>query len=105
MLTHKSQKSWHHRMARLILDGYEPKCQVIGCERMARFCCEYDFMRNKKPVTGAKLFCDEDAMKFARKHNIDPTCAPNIYLSQLEKSDRNDWSYDRNRQSKIENNK
>lgn len=90
----QSPKSWHHRMALLILDGYAPKCEGRGCDDAVAYACEYDYMRYGKPVSGSKLLCLVHAHKFAGRHRINYLkSAPVVKLSALEFTDRDNWAY------------
>jgi len=86
-------KSWHHRMARLVLDSYKPKCEARSCDAAADFVCEYDYMRHRKPVSGSKLLCSFHSKNYAELHRIDVKSAPAIKFSQLEFADRDNWAY------------
>jgi len=90
---HKSQKSWHHRMARLSREAYSPKCGGAHCQRAAEYVCEWDQMRGKKAVSGQKLYCAEHAANFAQRHSIYMADLPRVKLSQLETASRDDWRY------------
>jgi len=86
-------RSWHHRMARLVLDSYTLKCQARGCKKAADYICEYDFMRGGKPVSGSKVLCLAHAYQFAERHRIDIISAPGVLHSQIERADRDNWAY------------
>jgi hypothetical protein len=90
----QSPSSWHHRMARLVLDDYAPKCEGRGCDKAVAYACEYDYMRYGKPVSGSKLLCPVHAHKFAHLRRINYLkSAPAVKLSTLEFSNRDNWAY------------
>ena len=89
----KSQKSWHHRMARLVRDAFAVRCERPGCDGAASYVCEYDHQRSGKPVSGRKLYCAEHAGNFALKHNIYMADLPEVLHSQIETASRDDWRY------------
>lgn len=91
---HKSApRSWHHRMARLVRDAYEIKCEAANCPRAAEYICEWDQLRGIKAVSGCKLYCADHAGRFALKHGIYMADLPDVKLSELETASRDDWKY------------
>jgi len=86
-------RSWHHRMARLIQDVYNVKCQSPQCPHIAEFVCEWDQQRAGKSVSGQKLYCPEHAGSFAERHRIYLALLPDVPFSQLETTSRDGWIY------------
>ena len=97
-------RSWHHRIARLIPDGYSPKCNAPRCEPLALYICEWDQMRGPKAVSGRKLYCKVHAANFARRHKISMFDLPGVKLSQLETASRDDWRYGEDIQPRMNTN-
>jgi hypothetical protein len=95
-------RSWHHRMARLVPDGYRPACVAAGCpkiegqRRAASYICEWDQQQGGKSVSRRRLFCSEHAGNFALRHNIYLAGLPDVKLSQIETAARDDWRYSDN---------
>lgn len=93
IINQKSQKSWHHRIARLIADAYDAKCGAANCQRAAKYVCEWDQIRGIRAVSGCKLYCAHHACNFAAKHGIYMADLPDVKLSELETASRDDWKY------------
>ncbi len=89
----QTKKSWHHRIARLIRDAYNVKCNAPHCLESASHICEWDQMRSGRAVSAQKLYCGRHADSFAKRHQIDAANLPAVKLSQLEAASRDDWAY------------
>jgi len=92
-------KSWHHRMARLIVGDYRPACMASGCPkaygvaRAATLVCEWDQDQNGRMVSRQRLYCNEHGSHFAGIHRIYLADLPQAKLSELEQADRSGWRY------------
>lgn len=123
-----NNRSFHHRIAKLSFKGdWRPKCQARDCLAAAEYACEWAMRKqvrtggnkvvisgsriysrsqtDSRIVTGGRIYCSLHAGRFAKRHNIDIETAPLISFDDIEKSDRNEWSFAKNRQTAIENRK